>query len=374
MAANIVSTVMQYITPDTIGRVSTALGLDRGKTQSAIGAAVPGLLASFGGLASRPDGAQKLADAARQQSGLLDNISSTLGSNGQSGLIEKGSQLLSSLLGNGNASALANAVGSFSGIGRGAGTSLLGMAAPFVLGALSKQGGRDLDGAGLASMFAGQKDNISAALPSGFRKMLGGTDLLNSLGDTTRTVSETARTVGADTARAATAASYAVNDTARRAHSTAATASSPSRWLYWAIPALALAAIAMYMLSRPDTDRAVRVAANTEQALVVDGVNIGNQINSTLNGLRTTLAGITDPASAQRALPQLQQLGSQLDQIAGLKGQLSASQRTTLNGMIAPAMTAIRDLSNKTLAIPGVADVIKPSVDSVMSKLTALVS
>jgi hypothetical protein len=372
MAANIVSTVMQYITPDTVGRISTALGLDRGKTQSAVGAAVPGLLASFSGLASRPDGAERLADAARQQSGVLDNISGMFGSNGQSGLIDKGSQLLSSLLGSGNSSALANAVGSFSGIGRGAGTSLLGMAVPFVLGALAKHGGRDIDGAGLASMFAGQRDNIASALPSGFRKMLGGTDLLHSI-DTGRTTTESTRTVG-DTPRAAAAASYAARDPGRRVQS-AGTTHSPSRWLYWAIPALALAAIALYMLSRPDTDRNVRVAAtNTEQALVVDGVNIGNQINSAMNGFRTTLTGITDAASAERAVPQLQQIGSQLDQIAGLKGQLSASQRTTLNGMIAPAMTAIRDQSNRTLAIPGVADVIKPTVDSVMSKLTALMS
>lgn len=370
MAANIVSTVMQYITPDTVGRVSTALGLDRGKTQSAIGAAVPGLLASFSGLASRPDGAQRLAEAARQHSGALDNISGMFAGNGQSGIVEKGSQLLSSLLGSGNSSALANAVGSFSGIGRGAGTSLLGMAVPFVLGALAKHGGRDIDGAGLASMFAGQRDNIAAALPSGFRKMLGGTDLLHSI-DTGRTT-ESTRTM-TDTPRTATAASYAASDPGRRTH--AVTTHSSSRWLYWAIPILALAAIALYMLSRPDTgERNVRVAASSDQGLVVDGVNIGNQLNSAMNGFRTTLTGITDAASAERAVPQLQQIGSQLDQIAGLKSQLSPNQRTTLNGMIAPAMTAIRDQSNRTLAIPGVADVIKPTVDSVMSKLTALMS
>lgn len=372
MAANIVSTVMQYITPDTVGRVSTALGLDRGKTQSAIGAAVPGLLASFSGLASRPDGAQRLAEAARQHSGTLDNISGMFAGNGQSGLIDKGSQVLSSLLGSSNSSALANAVGSFSGIGKGAGTSLLGMAVPFVLGALAKHGGRDLDGSALSSMFAGQRDNIAAALPSGFRKMLGGTDLLSSI-DTGRTTAESARTMAADTPRTATAASYAASDPGRRTH--AATTHSPSRWLYWAIPILALAAIALYMLSRPDTgDRNVRVAASGDQALVVDGVNIGNQLNSAMNGFRTTLTGIADAASAERAVPQLQQIGSQLDQIAALKGQLSPDQRTALNGMIAPAMTSIRDQSMRTLAIPGVADVIKPTVDSVMSKLTALMS
>ena len=45
MAANLVSLAMQFLTPEMIGRVATALGLDRTLVQSAINAAVPGLLA-----------------------------------------------------------------------------------------------------------------------------------------------------------------------------------------------------------------------------------------------------------------------------------------------------------------------------------------
>jgi len=35
MAANLVSPVSQFLTPDMIGRIATALGLDRNKVQSA---------------------------------------------------------------------------------------------------------------------------------------------------------------------------------------------------------------------------------------------------------------------------------------------------------------------------------------------------
>ena len=45
MAVNLVSLIMQFLTPDMIGRIASALGLDRNNTQTAIGAAVPGLLA-----------------------------------------------------------------------------------------------------------------------------------------------------------------------------------------------------------------------------------------------------------------------------------------------------------------------------------------
>lgn len=47
MAVNLVSLVMQFLTPDMIGRVAAALGLDRSPVQSAIGVAVPGLLAGL---------------------------------------------------------------------------------------------------------------------------------------------------------------------------------------------------------------------------------------------------------------------------------------------------------------------------------------
>jgi hypothetical protein len=46
MASNLVSLVMQFLTPEMVGRVATALGLDRSLVQSAINAAVPGLLGS----------------------------------------------------------------------------------------------------------------------------------------------------------------------------------------------------------------------------------------------------------------------------------------------------------------------------------------
>jgi hypothetical protein len=46
---------------------------------------------------------------------------------------------------------------------------------------------RALDANGIANLFASQRDNIAAALPSGFGRLLNGTSLLNSLGDSART-------------------------------------------------------------------------------------------------------------------------------------------------------------------------------------------
>jgi Bacterial protein of unknown function (DUF937) len=59
MATNLVSLVMQSLTPDMVGRIATALGFDRNKIESAISSAVPELLAAFNGVATQPGGAQK---------------------------------------------------------------------------------------------------------------------------------------------------------------------------------------------------------------------------------------------------------------------------------------------------------------------------
>ena len=85
---------MQFLTPEMIGRVGTALGLDRNLVQSAIGAAVPGLLAGFSGVATQPGGAQKIVEAAKQETGTLGKFADMLGGGSQSTFIERGSQLL----------------------------------------------------------------------------------------------------------------------------------------------------------------------------------------------------------------------------------------------------------------------------------------
>ena len=295
MAINLVSIVMQFLTPDMIGRIASALGLDRNNTQTAIGAAVPGLLAGLSGLATQPGGAQRVADAARQQTGVLGNF----------------------------------------------------------------------DAGGIASLLASQKDSIAAALPSGFGNMLSGTALLDSLGGAART----ATAAGNEAARAAATAVRTVGDTGRRA---AQTASSRSlNWLYWLLPALAILALLIWLFGQRE-EQAVQQGVTTTQSLTVGGLDVGKQVTDSIANLRTTLGGITDAASARAALPKLQDVTTQLDKVGGVVGQLSAPQRTVLAGLVNPVMPTLNQLFDKVLAIPGVAEVLKPTIDALRAKLAML--
>ena len=365
MAMNLVSLIMKLLTPEMIGRIASALGLDRNDTSSAIQAGIPALLAAFAGVAEKPGGPQKLADAAKQEVGTLDKLASSLSPTGQTSFVERGSRMLGSLLGS-DQTALATAVGEYSGAGPAKGGALLGALGPLVMGAIAQQQGpRALDGGSIAGLLANQKDNIAAALPSGFGKLLGGTGLLDALGDTAR---RTAAAGGEATRAAAASMTRTIDDTRRSA---AVAPRATTNWLLWAIPALAIAALLFWLLAKP-TEQVAQQGVTTAQSLMVGGIDLGKQVTDSLNTLRTTLTSVTDPASAQAALPKLREATAQIDKASGMLGQLSDTQRKVLAGLVSPFMSTLNQLFDKVLAIPGVAEIIKPTIDTLKAKLTTL--
>jgi hypothetical protein len=364
MATNLVTLIMQFLTPDMIGRIANTLGVGRSDTATAVDAAVPALLAALTGVATQPGGPQKLANAAKQETGVLDRFGSMLGGGGQTSFVDRGSQMLSSLLGDRDQSALANAVGKYSGLQTGPSSSLLGALVPVVMGTIAQQQGGRVDAGSIANLLTNQKDNIAAALPSGLSRLLGGTDLLEPLGDTVRRTTA----AGGEAARAAAAAVARTADDTRRS----AQAAVPStNWLMWAILALAIAALLFYLLARPG-EQVVQQGVTTEQNIIVGGLNLNQQVTDSIGSLRTNLNGITNAASAQAALPRLQQATAQLDKVSGVLGQLSTGQRTVLAGLINPVMPALNQLIDRVLAIPGVAEIIKPTIDTLKARLAVL--
>ncbi|SOC35172.1 uncharacterized protein DUF937 [Rhizobium subbaraonis] len=396
MASNLVSYLMQFLTPDTIARLAAALGLDVDKVQRGVAAAVPAVLAGLAGTATQPGGAEKIADAARQQSGVLDNLGGLLSGGNPGSLAQTGTQLLSSIFG-GNSNVLANAVGNYSGLGANGGSSLLGMLAPLVLGGIAKKMGSDTSASGIAGLLASEKDNIAAALPPGLKDMLASSGLLGSLGGTARS----AASAGSDAAaRAAASATSAARQTSSAA---AATANRGSNWLYWLIGALALLAILYYLFGRPAQQTAETAPEPTAPAqtetqpapaepqpqtqaetpaatpapaggLVVGGVDVGKQVTDTLASLQTALGGVTDAATAQSALPQVQTATDAIDKVSGMLGQLSAEQKASLAALAKPSIDTLNGLFDKVLAIPGVSDILKPAIDALRPKLAALVT
>jgi Bacterial protein of unknown function (DUF937) len=379
MAVNLIGLIMQYLTPDRIGRIAAAFNLDSKSAQSAAEASVPSLLAGLASIALQPGGAQKVVDAVRQHAGALDSRSNAVGgSANQAVLADKGTQWLSSLFGGQNHSALAGAVAKFCGLSQAASEALLGLLFPVVLGTISKQQGASrLNASSLTNLLAAQKDNIAVALPSGFPDLLRGTGLLSALGGAADTVcaaadqpSSTATAATIRPSGAATTAAQAASDA--RALANARPAPGSFNWLYWIIPALILAAlIAWFFASNRPEQVAQPPLKPTTQSLTVGGVDVGKEVTASLESLRAALQGVTDSDSAKAALPKLQDAKGQIDKVNGLIGRLSPEQRKTFAGLVNQFMPTLNPLFDRVLSIPSVDELIKPTIDGLRTTLAA---
>jgi hypothetical protein len=381
MATNLISLVTQFLTPDVIARIASALGLDRTIAQKAIGAAVPALLAFLGNAVAKPGGERQLANAMAQQPlGPLDIVKNIIGGSEQKSLVERGSSMLSGLLGGSTQDALTQAVGKFAGIGEGTSKSLLGMLGPMVLGALGQhQRDTGLDVGSLANLLASQKQQFAGAIPPGLADQMRVGGLMDTLQGSLRSGAAAASDAAGRIGRTSDAA------IAHASQAASAARSSPAPWLYWVLALAVLAGLAWLFLGNWGGERMAERGQPTatqpsERAtvgvgtanLTVDGVNLAEQANSSISALRTTLAGITDAASAQAALPKLRDVTVQLDKVNALSPQLPAESRRALATMIAGAMPAINSLFDKILAIPGVGDVARPAINELRARLEPL--
>jgi hypothetical protein len=379
MAANLVSVVMQFLTPDMIAKIASALGLERSVAQMAIGGAVPALLASLADVASTPNGARQLSSTlAQQQSGSLDGLKNLIGGSGQNALAETGSSMLSGLFGGGALDAMAQSIGKFAGVDASSGKSIVAMLGPVVLGALGQQQrSAGLDAGGLASLLGSQKDQIAAAIPSGLADQLSAAGLIDSAAGTLRSGTAAASAAGS---RIAGASERTVAGASRAADATTA----PSRWAYWLAALVVLGGLGWFALGRRAGETVAELPrpAATQPAtgtvglapsdLTIGGVNLANQVNSSFGTLRSILPTITDAASAQAALPRLREATTQLNEVSDLATKLTPEGKSALARLIAAATPAINQMCEKVLATPGVGDIAKPTIDELRGKLDTL--
>lgn len=346
---NIVSTIMQLFGPAIISRIASSLGVSQGLVESALGAAVPGLLAGLTKTASQGAGATQLSNAvAKQDTSILSNLGNLFGGPKQQALADQGTNVLSSLLGGSSTNALANAIGKFSGLSGTQGGSLLGMLAPVVLGQLGQvQKSSGLDAGGLANFLDSQKDNIASALPAGFSNLLGGTGLLEGLGNRTTTSTVPVH--------------KAVTDT--------------TNWSKWLIPA-ALAVLALWLLSSYGCERErtqnTETTAPTQTTPMTADATLVDTTTKALNGLTTTLSGITDEASAKAAVPQLQDIANQIESVKTAAAPFSAETKRPIASLVANALPGITAAIEKATGIPGVAAILNPILQPLLANLQTL--
>jgi hypothetical protein len=363
---NIVQLILDQALGGGLGQLSSLLGEGEGKTESAVRAAAPTLLAGLARLAGTSDGAQKLVSAlGKVDSGTLGNLGSLMsGDPGE--MVEKGSSLLTTLLGNNALTGLINALTNYSGLGGNGTKTLLGYLAPIVLGMIAKQfTGKAISAQGLSELFAGQKANIANALPSGL-----------SLADVP----------GFGHAGPTNGPSYATTNKV----ATKGLELSPSP-LKWALPLAALAALVLgaflfWPKSAPPEREVVPTVheepippANPTTTDVVAAENplaITNTVTKDLSGdfasLTDTLGRIKDVASAEAALPTLYDLSGKLDGLQAMVAKLPAGGRGPINALVASAQGKLVDQLNRVLMIPGVGEKLRPVLEMIVDRISSV--
>jgi OmpA-OmpF porin, OOP family len=180
MSTNIIQMLMGLLGQDKIGQIAGMLGESPDAVGKGLGGAIPAILGGLIGKSEAPGGADAIIGSMRDNKidgGLLDNLGGLLGSGAQANqLMSTGGGMLSGLLGN-KAGLLGTALSAFSGLKGGSATSLMGLAAPLVLGALGKSLPGGLNASSLMGLLGSQKDHVKAALPAPLAGAMGIGDL-----------------------------------------------------------------------------------------------------------------------------------------------------------------------------------------------------
>jgi Bacterial protein of unknown function (DUF937)/PRC-barrel domain len=236
MADNIVASVSRFLTPELIGKLTSAANLDRNVGQRATAAIVPAILSGLAGVAGTPAGSRQLANVVAQQPGdmLGKFVSSLTGSAPQTAA--KGVDVLSTLLGGGALGLLTSTLSKFLAVGEAPTRSLMGLLTPLIMGVLGQQQkATGVDANGLARMLTQQKEEITDAMPPGLASLLESSGLYHRVSAPSVTnppMSDIVR--GSPTQRMA-------GDGARARGAT---------WAYWVLPLLALAGLLSYLVNR----------------------------------------------------------------------------------------------------------------------------
>ena len=373
---NLVDLVTSQLTGDVLGKLAGLTGTNEAQTRSATSAAVPALLSAFGKLASTNSGASTLASSL---GGLdlktLGNLAGLLGGSQASGLGSIGGSLLSSLLGN-NLGSLVGTIASFAGMQPGIMKTLLTYLAPIVLGTVANSfKGAKPDAAGLMRLFSEQQDNIKAAMPRGL-----------SLADFD--------TSSASPRRA---------EETRGVHRHEEPASAFPSWLpLLLLPLLGLVAWAMWPKPAPapravvvnetvrqegplvvDRTEAVEmqgkkvVADVVEETIalapgVADALKMGTDLTGLFGNLGKVLGGVTNEESARAAIPQLTEFAPVLESLQKSTVALPEAGRSTIAEMVLKNMGGLQKVIDTVMAIPGVKEILGPTVTPMIETLSKL--
>ena len=382
---NILPLVMQYFGPVIINKIAGSLGINSTLAQKAIAYAAPAILAGMLGKVSQPGGAKVLSDIiAKQDPSILGKLGEMIGTGRQASVVEQGTSALGSLLGNSVLGSLAGALSKQAGMGVGASNTLLGLMGPAVLGTLGReQKSTGLDAAGLGNALMAQKQQIADAIPADFAKLLAGTGLLDAVqGKTSETNGKTVSSPSSTTRPAATT----IAATTKPAGAAMAGAHHHHHFNWWPWLIAIAAACGLWWsvfgdkVTQPQPTTAIPAVPAPSTTLattpvlpaVIASTEVGKQIVNLLDEIKGSIASVRDAATAQTALPRIQDVAGRLERVNAQAAQLNPEAKRALATVVSSQQGLIKSAITNVLALPGVATVLKPVLEQMLGRIEGL--
>jgi len=391
---NLVDLIKDQVSGSTLGQIGSLLGENSTNTQAGLDAAIPGLLNGLTQSAKSDGGASLFNTVRDTDDSLLDNMGSLFDVGQSSNHIDKGSNLLSSILGSGALGTLGSVISKVSGIGGRSSSNLLGMLAPIVIGIIKRKlfangSGFGHNAGGLMSLLNGQSNNIQAAMPTGFASELqsaGFNDNPTGVASST-TASSHGHAAGNATpapdggwmrkflpiAAVLAVALIGWNFLKGGADKAADTVSDTAGAVSNATTETASAAAQSVTEGAKDAGNAVADAASGIKdalpSVMVGDRDFGAELGGIFHNATETVSGITDIDTAKSALPKLSDIGTSVDGLSGLWDQLPDAGKGTISELTNQGMGTLDGALQKVNALDGVGDVIKPAVGPLLEKL-----
>lgn len=340
MSFNLVDLIKDQVGDAIVGQIGDLLGESKETTAKATSAAIPGLLDGLLKTVSGGSGGDVLASALNDtDDSILDNLSGMLGGGNTGSLIETGTKMLGSVLGNNMLGNLVGALSGFSGMKSGSANSLIGLAAPVIFGIIKRKllGSGGINASSIVDMLTGQKDNIAKAMPPGFDSFLNGS-----------------------------------NQSAPQA-APIQKQGSPLGKLLPLVVIGGLLWMGYNYLSGQNAQQSITETAESagDSMDQLTDVNIGNELTNIFSSTSDALGNITDVDSAKAAVPTLTEASDKIGGLSSMFDRLPGPAKSAASTIASNGMGNLQAVVDRVEQIPGVGPVIKPIMDGLMEKLAA---
>jgi hypothetical protein len=389
---NLVDLLKNQMAGEVTKQLGGMLGTSEADTGNLLKASLPAILAGLGSVASKKDGADKLAQAIGGiDPGMLGNLGKMLGGADA----KKGGDLLSGLLGNNMLTSLLPLLAKFVKLDSSLITKALGLIAPLVLSSIgSAFKGQKIDGSGISRLFSEQKGNIASAIPAGLS--LASLPGLESLGDVGKMASQAVNQAGRAAGKAAQEASgglgklllpllalaaiiggiiWFMNNGAKKVEDAAKGAAKGAVKAGEKVVAGATeAAKEVVTAGEKAVAGATEAAKDMIGEISVPGFSdLQKGFSGMFDSVGPKLQGIKDAASAEAALPDLESAITGLDGMVKTLGGMPEVAKSAVSTMVKGQLDKLAPVIDGILGMPGMGEKVVSVLNSLKDKLSGLV-